>query len=54
MKTNELTHHSNGWGYVIRATLKNGTHIHVDAFSMRKAWDKYVGALIGAAYVRSA
>lgn len=53
MKTN-LTHGSNGWGYVIKATLKSGARIHVDALTARKAWDKYVGALIGAFYLRLA
>ena len=41
MEATTMTYGSNGWGYAIRT--KN---IHVDAFTMREAWDKYVGALI--------
>ena len=40
-----MTYGPNGWGYAIRT--KN---IHVTAFTMREAWDKYVGALIYRAY----
>ena len=40
-----MTYGPNGWGYAI--TTEN---IHVDAFTMRQAWDKYVGALIYSFY----
>ena len=43
-----MTYGPNGWGYAI--TTEN---IHVDALTMRQAWDKYVGALIYRAYRRN-